>query len=424
MAGSATQRSASLWAGFAGLAEIERRDAWFEYQATGAAPSDPWHSTSTVTLDRAVNVLTHRIYGLEAGTEYRYRLAWRNRGKAEHTGEYRFRTAAFWQFRSDPPPLRILAGSCAYTNDSASDRPGKPYGQDPWIFGAMAARQPDITLWMGDNIYFREPDFDDPTMMANRYDQWRALPEMQGLLHVGQHLAIWDDHDFGTNDSNSSSISKQDALTLFRRYWANPSYGQPGQPGVFTRYANSDVEFFLLDNRWYRDSDELRDTDRHMFGAEQLRWLKNALLSSTATFKLIVSGSQMINSHDRYEGWNMFPTEQGDFLDWLAGQRVPGVMLLSGDRHFSMMLEQARPGTYPLRELTCSPLTANPFSDPSAELRGNARVVAGSVVTRNSFCELQVSGVRGKRELHLAIHGADGATIWSKQLGEQDFRSR
>ena len=58
-----------------------------------------------------------------------------------------------------------------------------------------------------------------------------------------------------------------------------------------------------------------------MFGAQQLAWLRNALIYSRAPIKLVVNGSQMWNRANRFEGWNHFATEQRAFADWLVAQR-------------------------------------------------------------------------------------------------------
>jgi alkaline phosphatase D len=424
MVGALTMRAARVWAQVQ-ASTLNNARAWIEYMpVAGASGGSQLRQVSDVKQlskddhGTAAWVLS----GLEPGTSYQYQVHWRVGKTAGVSKSLTFRTETLWQYRKDPPAIRILASSCAYTNEVSDDRPGRPYGQSNEIFRSMAQRQPDINLWMGDNVYFREPDFDDAAAMAKRYDRWRALPEMQPLLQTGSHLAIWDDHDFGPNDSNSAYTFKDVSLALFQRYWANPSYGVPGAPGVFTRQNSSDVEFIFLDSRWYRDSDKLIDEDRQMLGEAQLRWLKNTLLASTATWKFVVNGSQMLNLNNRFEGWHKFPRESQQFLDWLEKQSIPGVMLLSGDRHFSTLLKLERPNTYPLYELTCSPTTAGPYTNPAADLTDNARIVPGSTVTKNNFCELEITGERGKRSLNMSIRGVDGGLLWSQRIDESGLR--
>jgi len=113
-----------------------------------------------------------------------------------------FNTPPLWKWRGDPPEFTMLTGSCAYINQPEYDRPGEPYGGDYRIFTHMATQKADFMLWLGDNVYLREPDWNSWTGIINRYTHTRSLPELQPFLASTQHYAIWDDHDFGPDNSN------------------------------------------------------------------------------------------------------------------------------------------------------------------------------------------------------------------------------
>ena len=56
-----------------------------------------------------------------------------------------------------------------------------------------------------------------------------------------------------------------------------------------------------------------------MFGARQLEWLKQALVSAPrAAIKIVAGGSQFWNRANRFEGWHQFATERRAFAEWLA----------------------------------------------------------------------------------------------------------
>ena len=82
-------------------------------------------------------------------------------------------TQPLWQYRAHPPEVAVAFGSCAYLNDRVS-RPGPPWGGDYGIFDAIAARAPDLMLWLGDNVYFREPEW---TSLEHRLERprWQRL---------------------------------------------------------------------------------------------------------------------------------------------------------------------------------------------------------------------------------------------------------
>ena len=71
-----------------------------------------------------------------------------------------FKTVTRWEWRTPPPDIRFIFGSCAYLNEPAYDRPGPPYGQGTEIFRHMAASGADFMIWDGDNWYLRDANYD------------------------------------------------------------------------------------------------------------------------------------------------------------------------------------------------------------------------------------------------------------------------
>ena len=178
-------------------------------------------------------------------------------------------------------------------------------------------------LWLGDNLYLQQPDFYDPAAMAARYRRQRGFAPLQKLLTATSHLAIWDDHDYGPNDSDASYVMKGETLKLFQRYWPNPSFGLPDVPGAFGFARYGDVLFFLLDDRYYRSPDRWRDgADKTMFGARQLEWLKQALVSAPrSAIKIIAGGGQFWHARDALRRLESF-RDRADRVCRLAGPRA------------------------------------------------------------------------------------------------------
>ena len=413
MVGDVDAHNASIWVQSERQAQIVLR-YWPADQPT-TKPDKPIEVRTQTTGPDAL--ATFRLTELKAGQRYFYSVA-----VAGYQGQtFEFTTQSVWRPRSgsQPSDLRVALGSCAYSAD-ASDS-GSAYAGDPRIFEHMASYKPQLTLWLGDNLYLREDEYSSPEGIMSRYRQDRAQPALQRLLQTGRHAAIWDDHDYGPNDSNSSYVLKQASLEVFKRYWPNRSFGLPETPGVFTQFSEGDVDFFLLDNRTYRDSDkDLHSPSKQMFGPAQIRWLKNALLNSTATFKLVAAGGQFLNDFNRFEGWTNFKAERDDFLAWLKANRVSGVVFLSGDRHHTELIQLPREGSYPLFELTCSPLTAGVAKLPDEDKK--PYLIPGTLVQQRNFCGIEVTGPRGARLLTLKSFTSEGAQIWSHALEERALR--
>ena len=358
-----------------------------------------------------------RLTGLAPGERASYRI--------EGDGDMRegtVRAQPLWRDANDAPPITIAIGSCFFLADA---RGRADYGGGYEIFDAIAAKQPDLMIWLGDNLYFERADQFDPASMAARYRRQRSDAALAKLLTATAHVAIWDDHDFGPNDSNGAYPLKGESLKLFKRYWANPSYGLPETPGVFGLANYGDVDIVLLDDRYWRSHPRMPDgPGKSMFGAAQLAWLKGALLDARGALKLVANGSQWWNAASRFEGLHQFPDEQNDLAAFLLAQRIEGLLFLSGDRHFGELLRIERDGAYPLFEFTSSPLTSRPWETPEARERDNPQVVPGTLAGKRQFGLIRVTGPGNDRRIALESHDASGTLLWRHELRASELRFR
>jgi alkaline phosphatase D len=412
MVGATAMRQVKVWVQATGKGQAQ-----LEYWEMGAAKVTPVRLKSAmVPLNEETDFIAQFTVGLlEPGRTYGYRVM--INGKEQKVPQQLvFKTQALWQWRTEPPEWKLAFGSCVFNNDATVDRPGRPYGGAVEVFDQIAKQKPDVMLWMGDYLYHRESDEDSEMGLAYRWRFDRRIAAIQPLLRTGSHLAIWDDHEYGPNDSNSSYRFKGESLKLFKRYWANATYGLPETPGIFGNHRFNDAEIFMLDNRYHRDNDKLQTKDKTKLGAEQLRWLKNALLASYAPVKLIAVGGQTTNEVNRFEGWHNFPEERADFLKFLVDHKINGVILLSGDRHFTELLKTDRPGSYPLYELTCSPISSGAVSSLDAAERSNKALVEGTLVNQRNFCTLDFSGSKAERKITMRSFSNTGEQLWEREL--------
>ncbi|WP_420574481.1 alkaline phosphatase D family protein [Kordia sp.] len=329
-----------------------------------------------------------------------------------------FQTQTLWQFRTDPPNFKIALGSCSFINEKKDDRP-KPYGGKYQIFNSILDKNPDLMLWVGDNMYLRTPDFMTNTGIRHRYRHTRATKELQALLGSVHHYATWDDHDFGPNDADRSYVNKKLTEQTFNDYWGNLNTNAAGNGGVMQHFAWNDVEFFMLDDRYHRAPNRDPNKDKAYLGKQQLDWLIDALTSSRATFKVIINGGQVISDVAKFENYATYPTEHAELLKRLNDSRIEGVIFISGDRHHTEISRLERKDAYPLIDITCSPLTAGTHS-PRDE--GNTRQVQGKTFYNRNFGIIDVSGKRRERTLLLTIYDSDGNKAFDYTIKAQDLR--
>lgn len=357
-------------------------------------------------------VLRYRPALLDPGTVYEGLLPGMER-------PFRFQTQADWPYKADPPNFSFIMGSCLYLNDPRFDRPGRPYGQGDEILKHMARSGADFMLWLGDNTYLRPADWTSPAGIRYRFEKEKTDPAILEFWPAMHHFATWDDHDYGPNDSSKSYAWREFSTAEFRRHWANPPSGLPPEEGIMSTFVWSDCLFVLLDNRSRRDANELEvkgNPGKTQLGARQLEWLEQTLLEHrSAPFKFVVLGGQLLKDHS-FESFRDFPEDRMRLLGFLERHRVGGVVILSGDRHFTELLKMERKGNYPLYELTSSPIGSGVASRAAEQEKGDPLTVSGTTVVTQNFSRIDVYGPRQGRVLRMRTIDKEGQQLWEREI--------
>ncbi len=342
-----------------------------------------------------------------------------------------FRTKPLWEWRGPPPDFKFIYGSCAYFNEPAHDRPGAGYGKTMETFRLMGDSGADFMIWGGDNWYTRETDFDSVSGLWYRAQVTRDLPELRKLFAVMPHYAVWDDHDYGSNDANKSYELKDESLKIFQAYWGNPSYGETGHPGVYTKFMWGDAAFILMDNRWSRDDDHLEATAlkrmKTQYGEHQRDWLKQSLLAAQlnpqCTFKFIVTGGQVLTDFGGVsETFAYYPEERADLLKFIVQHHITGVIFLSGDIHFTELAKEKIGETQWIYELTSSPFSAGVNSIALTERKSDPHRVEGTQVVDQNFCLLSVTGPANDRSVVITCVDKQGTTRFTKTIKASELK--
>ena len=337
-----------------------------------------------------------------------------------------FTTRPLFRWRADDwPTATIMIGSCFYINEEGFERWNKDgvevgYGSQYEIVTAMQRTPSDVMVWLGDNVYLREADWNSRSGILHRFSHTREVSELQPFLASRSHYAIWDDHDFGPNNSNRSFWAKDIALEAHKLFWPAPSYGVGGLPGITTTFEIADVQVFLLDDRYYRTPEHRVDVEPSILGEHQIQWLVDALVSSTATFKIIAVGSQFLATDSRKEGFIHAPAERQQLIDLITKNDIKGVLFVSGDVHGAELMKMDRTNAYPLYEFTSSALTAG--SNVGIADQPNDHRIQGTAYGLHNFGTITVSGPRKERSLTLRLMSKDGEEIWQRTITADELR--
>ncbi|MEX0728373.1 MAG: alkaline phosphatase D family protein, partial [Planctomycetaceae bacterium] len=260
---------------------------------------------------------------------------------------------------------RIAFGSCA-----------EQFKSQP-VWDAVVAKQPQLFLFLGDNIY---ADTEDMQLMQDKYNQLGEQPGYKKLLKTCPVLATWDDHDYGVNDGGEWYPKKVESQKIMLDFFGVPEDSiRRKRPGVYGSFAwgpkGRRTQVILLDTRYFksrhtkdeRADDEKKklnlvgwyvpntDPDATILGDVQWKWLEEQL-KEPADVRIIGSSIQVIADEKGMESWGNFPLERKRLYDLIAKTKANGVVFLSGDVHFTET-SKTDDGPYPLYDFTSSSLS-------------------------------------------------------------------
>ena len=291
----------------------------------------------------------------------------------------------------------FLTGSCAFVGTSIN-RLVKPFNNLK-IFQSMQQDTAQMMLWLGDNIYYIFEQ-NSHKKQLKRNTQVRLNKKMNRFLNSKEQYAIWDDHDYGSNNSGEEFKNKHSSLNIFQQFWVNPK----NETLNYYTFPKEDIQFFMLDDRFYKN-------DTVVLGKAQLSWLKQELLKSKAVFKIIGIGTQALNKSGVHESFYNAKAEFDELMQFINDHKINGIFFLTGDRHFAELVKMDDIIGYPLYDFTTSPISMYPLKKKSSEALINPSV-SGTYYNRNNYGKITVEGNPVNRQCILELKNRKGEVVW------------
>lgn len=304
------------------------------------------------------------------------------------------------------PPARIALGSCA---DQKEPQP---------IWAGIRASNPDLFLFLGDNVY---ADTHSPDAMRAAYESLDAIEGYRRLKAEVPIEATWDDHDYGLNDGGADYSMKATSAEIFLDFFGEPAdSARRASEGIYAvrEYgeAGQRLQVILLDTRYFRSPWTKSsmfgrrykpdpDPALTMLGEAQWAWLE-AQLARPADVRLIASSIQVINDEHGYETWGNFPAERERLFGLIRSTGAGGVILLSGDRHFAEISAIEAGLGYPLIELTASGMTHAWAEGPDSTHSRRVAAYGGK-----NFGLIEIDWAREDPLVTLTIRDIDGNEV-------------
>ncbi|MET0937753.1 MAG: alkaline phosphatase D family protein, partial [Gaiellaceae bacterium] len=351
-------------------------------------------------------------------TAYLYRF--RQRGSSSQLGSFRTAPA-----RTTGPTVRFAISGDA---DATPGTNGKPAYNGLQVYARMAAERNDFNLNIGDTIY-SDSEVGGAKVARTVRDKWAkyrqnlALAPLRTLRASAGSYSHWDDHEF-INDFSRA----EHGATIYRagaQAFTDYSPVRTGADGLYRTFRwGKHLELFFLDERSFRSGkasagglcnvagaadlaptappavrqaftllvptlaqpapqaciEKINDPARTVLGARQLARFLRDVRRSTATFKVIVNETPLMQlfalPYDRWEG---YAPERQKVVQALRG--VKNVVVLTTDAHANLVgdvrlqtFTPSGPVATGITEVITGPVATNTYANEVDDVLGRTGI--------------------------------------------------
>jgi alkaline phosphatase D len=276
------------------------------------------------------NLVKTEIKGLQPGVRYQYTLTG---NKNEVWAEGFFNT-----FPNNAASYKVVFGSCQQT------------GSESPVFAQMLKENPLFYLQIGDLHY---ENIDDRCMVRfdSAYHEVFSSKAQKGLYQNVPLVYMWDDHDYGANNSDANNPCRTTAIQQYKSYIPHYPLAFEGETAPISQVFDvGRVTYVLSDMRSQKippTYDECQRLTRGTnFGNEDhLNWFFTTLLEAKKKGHVVfwINSYPWINAPGgpnykcgEKDNWGGYPEERNRIADFIKNNNIP-VCILSGDAHMVAM---------------------------------------------------------------------------------------
>lgn len=377
--------------------------------------TDDWSSAveslASSTDSSQDNTAVVQIQGLNIDTDYDYRI--KADGSLPATSlEGKFRTLPQ---QDTPSKFKFAFAPDFHLSQFEMTQP----------INTLMSRNPLFTIMNGDNFNLMQgyPN-DDPTRFDSVEDyrdlyktglSKENLPQFFGNVPT---VMTWDDHEILNDWDRGQEPPYPFARQAYEEYVNHTNPDNVSQDGVYYTFKAGQVGFFVLDSRTFRSLGESPDgPDKTMLGSAQKQALKNWLMTSSSRFKFVVS-SVMWSDFSRHisygESWPAFATERNEIFDFIKDNKIPGVVLISGDEHWG--------GVFKIQPWNIYEILPDPMSWLLPGTTSTDPQVLFKSVGKREFVQFEVDTQACPGNLTLKfINALDNTNLYTLNLTEVDL---
>ena len=269
-------------------------------------------------LEMNLRYVAFPVQGLEPDTTYFYAV--------EADGEVdRSRLGTFHTPVEGPYSFTFGVSGCAATGSNGS------------VFDTIREHNPLFFMSNGD-LFYENISVNDRDRFREAYTSILTTPAQSALYRNTPIVHVWDDHDFGPNDSDRTSPSRDASQFVNREMVPAHPMAIPGDTGpIYRAFSIGRVRFIVTDDR--SEKSPLTDPDnasKTMLGDAQKAWFKQQLLDANGKYPVIIwvqSVPWIAEAAIGGDTWGGYATERQEIADFIADNEIAGLLMLAGDAH-------------------------------------------------------------------------------------------
>jgi phosphodiesterase/alkaline phosphatase D-like protein len=311
-----------IWAGATTIdgthvnAKVRDRDAAVRLAVSDRPDLSDARWSESIEPDRH-GIARFEVTGLAPDAEYHYAIE--VDGAVDTVRQGRVRTLPV-----GPASFRVAAGACAITGSNGA------------VFDTIRERDPLLYLALGD-LHYANISTNSPSAIRRALDQVLTAPSQAALYRSTSTSYVWDDHDYGGNDADSTSRSRPAAHLVYREYVPHHALPSGDAGGIYHAFTVGRLRFIATDTRSYRSPPQVPVAERTLLGAEQLAWFEAELRGAAADDLGVVwlnptpwVGEASASS----DTWAGFDVERRHIADVIVALGLADRMvMLAGDAH-------------------------------------------------------------------------------------------
>lgn len=296
-------------------------------------------------------------------------------------------------------------------------------GANATCYDSIRTETPDFFIHLGD-MHYDDNSLNSAGIVNGSIDRVLTNSKAAQLFRDVPTVWVWDDHDFGPNDSYSASGTKTASCAMYRK--RVPHHDLELSSGAIYHSFEIDVDgigvvFIVTDLRSEASNKTATDnSSKTMMGAAQKTWFKGVLSDAANSGKLFVWVNSRVWGGVATSGadhWGGFTTERTEIANYIQANCSGRVLVVSADMH-SLAIDDGTnhdfvtTGSEPIPTFQCSPI-----DHTSATTYGGATYSEGQYTNNGQYGIIEFSKT-GAAELTVDLTGKrdTGTTLDTYQI--------